>query len=82
MCSLLARASLNIVISSYEIKLSSQIALLANNLQGLVYLHDIKGIIHRNIKPSNLGILAFNPSWGVILDLNAAMTEKTSDNHL
>ncbi len=38
--------------------------------------------MHRDIKPLNLGVLSFNPPRGVILDLDAATTEETSEDHM
>ena len=81
MYSPLALASLEDVIRSYSLNVSSQISLLADYLRGLVYLHESKGIMHRDIKPSNLGVLSFSPFKGIILDLDAATTEETSDDH-
>ncbi|KAF6227648.1 hypothetical protein HO173_012088 [Letharia columbiana] len=77
----LALASLEDVVISNKINLSAQIALLCDYLRGLVYLHETKGIMHRDIKPSNLGVLSFSPPRGIILDLDAATTERTSDDH-
>lgn len=81
MYSPLALASLEDVVISNKINLSAQIALLCDYLRGLVYLHETKGIMHRDIKPSNLGVLSFSPPRGIILDLDAATTERTSDDH-
>ena len=38
--------------------------------------------MHRDIKPCNLGVVSFHPLKGVILDLDAATTEKTSVDHM
>ncbi len=78
----LALANLEDVVKTYDMSLSAQIALLVDYLQGLTYLHDVKEIMHRDIKPLNLGVLSFNPPRGVILDLDAATSEETSDDHM
>ena len=77
----LAFATLDDVADAHHISLAAQIALLIDYLQGLVFLHDIKGIMHRDIKPANLGVRSFDPPRGVILDLDAATTETTSKDH-
>ena len=71
-------STLEDVIPSYTMNVSAQIALLVQYLRGLAYLHDAKGIMHRDIKPCNLGVLSLNPPRGIILDLDSATTEDTS----
>lgn len=66
---------------SWYLNLPAQIAFLIEYLRGLVYLHDSKGIMHRDIKPNNLGVLSFSLFRGVILDLDGATTETLSDDH-
>ena len=65
---------------TYSLNLPAQIALLIEYLRGLVYLHESKGIMHRDIKPNNLGVLSFSLFKGVILDLDSATTETLSDD--
>ena len=65
---------------TYALNLPAQIALLIEYLRGLVYLHESKGIMHRDIKPNNLGVLSFSLFKGVILDLDSATTETLSDD--
>lgn len=77
----LAFATLEDVADTHHISLAAQIALLIDYLRGLVFLHDTKGIMHRDIKPANLGVRSFDPPRGVILDLDAATIETTSDDH-
>ena len=74
----LALASLEDILQTHNINLPAQIALLMDYLRGLAYLHDQKGIMHRDIKPDNLGILSLCPPKGIILDLDAATSEETS----
>lgn len=77
----LAFATLDSVVDTHRLSLAAQITLLIEYLQGLAFLHDTKGIMHRDIKPANLGVRSFDPPRGVILDLDAATTETTSDDH-
>ena len=74
----LALANLQDIITSYSLNLSAQISLLMEYLQGLVYLHDQKCIMHRDIKPDNLAVLSLFPPRGIILDLDNATSEETS----
>ena len=61
-----------------DLSLSIQIGLLMEYLQGLTYLHDQKGIMHRDIKPDNLAVMCLSPPRGIILDLDSATSEETS----
>ena len=65
---------------TYVLNLPAQITLLVEYLRGLVYLHEGKGIMHRDIKPNNLGVLSYGLLRGVILDLDSATTETLSDD--
>ena len=76
----LALANLEDIIQSHTLNLPAQITLLMDYLRGLAYLHDQKGIMHRDIKPENLGILSLSPPRGIILDLDSATSEETSDD--
>ena len=76
----LAVADLENIIRSHTLNLAAQIALLMDYLRGLIYLHDEKGIMHRDIKPDNLGLLTLCPPRGIILDLDSATSEETSND--
>ena len=76
----LAVTDLADLIPSHTINLPAQIALLMDYLRGLSYLHDQKGIMHRDIKPENLGLLSLCPPRGIILDLDSATSEETSND--
>ena len=74
----LAFGNLQDVIAACSPNLSTQIGLLIEYLQGLTYLHDQKGIMHRDIKPKNLAVMCLSPPRGIILDLDNATSEETS----
>ena len=76
----LALADLADIIQSHTLNLPAQITLLMDYLRGLAYLHDEKGIMHRDIKPENLGLLSLCPPRGIILDLDSATSEETSND--
>ena len=65
-------ASLSEVISHYTSDIFAQSTLLVDFLKGLTYLHNRRGIIHRDVNPSNLGVVSFNPPRGILLDLDPA----------
>lgn len=44
-------------------------------------MHAVKGMMHRDIKPNNLGIVSINPPRGIILDLDTATDEKFPTDH-
>lgn len=77
----LVPADLFNVIRSYKYDLHAQVALLSDYLNGLSYLHDQKHIMHRDIKLENLGVTAFKNPKGIILDLDSATAENTSNQH-
>jgi serine/threonine protein kinase len=51
--------------------------LFAQVLEGLAFLHD-NGISHRDIKPGNLAIIAFDPPQAKILDFGSATIAPTT----
>lgn len=51
-------------------------------LDGLSYLHDKKSVLHRDIKPTNLGLATVNPPWGIILDVDNAWKTTTCTDHM
>ncbi|MCJ1243493.1 hypothetical protein MMC30_000690 [Trapelia coarctata] len=60
---------------------ATQVTLFRQYLNGLSFLHDEKGVMHRDIKPNNLGVVTLNPPVGVILDLDSATRQETSTDH-
>ncbi len=55
--------------------------LLIDFLKGLKYLHDEKGVIHRDINPDNLGVVSLDPPHGVLLNFDAATRETASEDY-
>lgn len=51
-------------------------------MSGLSYLHEQKGIMHRDISPGNLAVTSLNEPRGVILDLDAATRSVSSTDHM
>ena len=78
----LAVGSLKDMVEFHHSDISAQISLLFDYLKGLTYLHEQKGVMHRDIKPNNLGIIIFNPPQGIILDLDSATRSETSEDHM
>lgn len=78
----LATMSLTDLINSYQTDLQAMIKLAADYLKGLTYLHEEKGVMHRDMNPNNLGIKTINPASGVILDMDAATRVKGSNDHM
>ena len=77
----LVMANLADTIKSYTLNTVAKAILCRDYLAGLLFLHE-KGIMHRDIKPANLGVSSMRSPKGVILDLDSATTEVTSDNHM
>ena len=59
----------------------ARIALLEQVLKGLVCLHD-QGWVHRDLKPTNLGVVSMEPPKAVILDLGQAHHIEASEAQL
>lgn len=51
-------------------------------LRAVSYLHDEKKVMHRDIKPLNLGVATLNPPTGVIFDFDSVTLAQTSNNHM
>ena len=73
-------ATLAELISGYRADLAAKFRLTRDYLNGLAWLEQ-KEIIHRDIKPLNLGILNFATFQGVILDLDEAIIGPASWDH-
>ena len=48
--------------------------------QGLAHLH-ARGIMHRDLKPTNLMMVSYDPPWAIIIDYGSATFEETSRDH-
>lgn len=75
-------ASLTDVIRAYDLDFEAKVTIFADCLSGLSYLHDQKDIMHRDLNPNNIVIVSFDNPKGVIIDLDAATTDKVSTDHL
>lgn len=51
-------------------------------LSGLAFLHDEKRVMHRDIKPGNLGVVSLDPPHGILLDMDLAIRSETSSDHM
>ena len=78
----LAVADLSDVIRRYTTDINAKLALFTDYLNGLSYLHDQKGIMHRDISPGNLAVTSLHEPRGIIIDLDAAITDSTSADHM
>ena len=65
-----------------EVPLSTQLVLMHDYLKALTYLHEEKKVMHRDIKPLNLGVSSLNPPTGVVFDFDSATLDPTSNNHM
>ncbi|KAI4266016.1 MAG: hypothetical protein L6R35_007004 [Caloplaca aegaea] len=77
----LAVASLTNVIQDYSPDIAAQLALFLGYLTGLAFLHNEKGIMHRDINPNNLAVTSLYQPKGIIIDFDAASTSPTSTDH-
>ncbi|KAL8975223.1 MAG: hypothetical protein Q9197_000526 [Variospora fuerteventurae] len=77
----LAVASLTNVIQDYSPDIAAQLALFLGYLTGLAFLHNEKGIMHRDINPNNLAVTSLYQPKGIIIDFDAATTSPTSTDH-
>ncbi|KAL8651928.1 MAG: hypothetical protein Q9210_002983 [Variospora velana] len=78
----LASTNLSDVINGYTTDAIAKSALFIDYLSGLSYLHDQKGIMHRDISAGNLAITSLSEPRGIILDLDAATTSDISTDHM
>ncbi|KAL8731002.1 MAG: hypothetical protein Q9166_003653 [cf. Caloplaca sp. 2 TL-2023] len=78
----LTSANLSDVIDGYTPDSIAWLALFTDYLNGLSYLHQQLGIMHRDISPGNLAVTSLQEPRGVILDLDAATTSVTSTDHM
>ncbi|KAL9018169.1 MAG: hypothetical protein Q9185_004531 [Variospora sp. 1 TL-2023] len=78
----LASANLSNVIKGYTTDTIAKLALFIDYLSGLSYLHEQKGIMHRDVSPGNLAVTSLNEPRGIILDLDAATTSVSSTDHM
>lgn len=52
--------------------------LLRDYLQGLGYLHEYKGVMHRDVNPNSLRVVFFDAPNGILLDLDSATRDEES----
>ena len=78
----LAVANLADVLDHFQLDSGAKMTLFTDYLRGLSFLHGEKAIMHRDIKPANLAIVSFLPPKGVIIDLDDATSEPTSNDHM
>lgn len=78
----LASSSLHDILGQEVLSTTAQIALFRQFSEALAFLHDEKGVMHRDIKPRNLGILSLHPPAGIIFDFDSATREEISVDHM
>ncbi|KAL8700669.1 MAG: hypothetical protein Q9201_005324 [Fulgogasparrea decipioides] len=78
----LALFNLSTVIMECTPDTTAKSALFTDYLSGLAYLHEQKGIMHRDISPGNLAVTSLHAPKGIILDLDAATTSISSTDHM
>ncbi len=59
----------------------ARLTVFADFVRGLAHLHG-KGVMHRDISPSNLGLATLDPPKGLLLDLDAAVQLQDSNDHM
>ncbi|MCJ1244814.1 hypothetical protein MMC30_002014 [Trapelia coarctata] len=78
----LAAGSLRDVVTYHKIDTYAQLALFTDYLRGLSYLHNQKGVMHRDINPNNLAVVSLDDPRGIIIDLDSATQSPTSKDHM
>ncbi|KAI9883666.1 MAG: hypothetical protein M1823_004576 [Watsoniomyces obsoletus] len=68
------------LVDDYTIPTATTLKLLQDFVRGLSHLHG-KDVMHRDIKPGNLGVTSIHGPRGVIIDLDSATDELTSTDH-
>ena len=58
----------------------ARVTLAKQYIEGLVWIHQ-NGIMHRDLKPQNLGLKSVNPPGALIFDFGHATFEKSSTDH-
>ena len=77
----LATATVSALLGEYIFDLKAKLHLVRDYLNGLAFLSGQKGVMHRDIKPDNLAVMSLDQPKGIILDLDAATTERYSRDH-
>ena len=75
-------ATLADVLDKFQLDAGAKLILFTDYLRGLSFLHEQKGVMHRDIKPANLAIVSFLHPKGIIIDLDDATSEPTSNDHM
>ena len=74
-------ASLADIVQGCSLDTLAMATLCRDYLAGLKFLHQ-KGIMHRDVKPANLGVSSLRSPKGIVLDLDSATNEPMSQNHM